>query len=260
MSISKQLINGFVQSEFELFKKDFDECFVPEIQDIRSTAIAWLCYYFKESITSENSLKIIQYVDDVYSRENYSYHGWLRISALQAAAYILTSDIHYANILIQHIDCMQSWARSHVIRSAGIICPLLSFNNQYLKKATENNIKYSHFYYEENILLFLSTKGRADEKRKWLEQQIQYDKKAYHTKLFNRLKTDDKYHQSGFFISAFSNAKSYLIFKILSKPHIFKTQPEIFDEAILNFEDLKITEKKHPLSDYYIDLSFLKNE
>jgi hypothetical protein len=196
MSISKQLLNGFVKTELELFKKQFDESPVPEIQDVRSLAIAWICYYFKDSITKENSSAIIQFVDNVYSRENYNTHGWLRISALQAAAFILTSDTYYANSLIQLIDCSQSLARAFIIKSAGIICPLLSFNNQYLKEATEKNIENSHLFYQENIILYLSTKGTAVEKINWLEYQIRIDEKYYHKMFFDGLKTAGKLYPS----------------------------------------------------------------
>lgn len=260
MSISKQLINGFIQSELELFKKQFDESPVPEIQDDRSLAIAWLCYYFMESVSNENSSAIIKFVDDVYSRDNYSTHGWFRVSALQAAAFILTSDIYYSNSLIQHIDCGQGWARGFIIESAGIICPLISFDNPQLKEATETNIKYSHAYYEENIILYLSTKGKSEEKIKWLEFQISIDEKDYHKEFLNRLKSAGRLNQTGFFVRTFSKAKSYLIFKMLSRPSFAEIQPKLFDETDINFNALTDLEKKHPLSDYYIDLSFLNNE
>lgn len=260
MSISKQLINGFIKSEIDLFKKQFTESPVPENQDERSLAITWLCYYFKESVSNENSSAIIQFVDEVYSRDNYSTHGWFRISALQAAAFILTSDIHYANSLIQHIDCGQGWARGFIIESVSIICPLLLFNNQKLKEATENNIKYSHAYYEENIILYLSTNGLTEEKINWLEYQISIDKKDYHKKFLNGLKNAGRLNQSGFFVRTFSKAKSYLIFKMLSQPSFAEVQPMLFDDVDLDFDKLAELEKKHPLNDYYIDLSFLNNE
>lgn len=260
MSISKQLINGFIKSELELFKKQFDESPVPEIQDVRSLAIAWLCYYFKESVSNENSSAIIKFVDDVYSRDNYSTHGWFRVSALQAAAFILTSDMYYANSLIQHIDCGQGWARGFIIQSAGIICPLISFDNQQLKQATETNIKYSHAFYEENIILYLSTKGESEEKIKWLEFQISIDEKDYHKEFLNRLKSAGRLNQTGFFVRTFSKAKSYLIFKMLSQPSFAQVQPKLFDETDINFNALIDLEKKHPLNDYYIDLSFLNTD
>ncbi len=260
MSISKQLINGFVESELKLFKNQFNEKSYPEIQDYRSLAIAWVCYYFKDSINNENSFAIIQFVDDVYSKDNYNTHGWYRISALQAAAFILTADMHYASSLIQHIGCMQGWARGFIIESVGIICPLLSFDNKHLKKATETNIKYSHGLYEENIILFLSTKGTAEEKLNWLENQISIDEKDYHKEFYMKLKTTGKYYQCGFFVSIFNKAKSYFIFKLMSKPTLIEIQPGLFDSTEINFEKLNQKEKEHPLADFYIDLSFLNTK
>lgn len=260
MSISKQLINSFIKFELALFKKQFDESPVPEIQDERSLAIAWLCYFFKDSVSSENSSAIIQFVDHIDSKENYTTHGWFRISALQAAAFILTSDTYYANALIQHIDCGQGWARGFIIESASIICPLLSFDNEQLKKATETNIKYSHILYQENIILYLSTKGTAEEKVNWLENQIKLDEKDYHRKFLLGLKTAGKLNLSGFFIRVFNKAKSYVIFKMLSQPFLAEIQPTLFDNVDISFKELIQLEKNHPLNDHYIDLSFLANE
>ena len=260
MSISKQLINGFIESELELFKNQFEESPIPAIQEARSLSIAWICYYFKDSITNENSAAIIKFVDDVYVSENYRKHGWFRISALQAAAFILTADIHYANSLIQNIDCGQSWARGYIIESASIICPLLSFNNKYLKGATETNIKYSHVYYEENVILYLSTKGEGDKKRNWLEHQLISDENEYHKEFFNELKNSGKLYKSGFFIMAFSKAKSYLIFRIFNQPILAKIDANLFEETELNFSELVGIERAHPLNDIYIDLSFLNSD
>jgi len=257
MSISKQLINGFIKSELDLFKKHFDEHPVPEIQDERSLAIAWLCYYFKESITNENSLAIIQFVDEVYSKDNYSTHSWHRISALQAAAFVLTSDIHYANNLFRSIDCGQLTSRIFIIRSTSIICPLISFNNEYLRKATEYNLKILHGFFEENVILYLTTMGNSMEKLDWLNAQISLDDKDYYKEFLTGLKSVGKLYRSGFFVRTFSRAKSYFIFKMLSEPEIVSYQAKLFDEANINFKELITLEKKHPLNDYYIDLSFL---
>ncbi len=258
MNIPEQLINGFIKSELELFIKQFDERFIPDIQDQRSLAIAWLCYYFKDSVSSENSSSIIQFVEKVHLSANYCTYGWMRISALQASAFILTGDIYYANSLIQHIDCGQGWARGYIIESASIICPLLSFGNHQLKKATETNIKYFHTYYEENVILYLSTNGTAEEKVNWLEHQISISNDDYLRKFFNRLKSDGDLNKSGFFVRMFSKVKSYIIFKMLCQPSFAEFQLNLFSD--LDFNKLTKLENKHPLNDYYIDLSFLSND
>jgi hypothetical protein len=259
MVLSKQIINGFIQTELELFKKQFDETFIDEIQDERSLAIAWVCYYFKDIIYIENSRNIIDFVDEVYERENYITHGWSRISALQAAAFILTSDVFYANCLIQHLDCGQSSARGFIIKSTGLICPLLHFDNKYLKIATENNIKHSHGYYTESTIILLLSKGTISEKLEWLNNQIKTVKHDSHLELYNKIISSNGLFPCGFFVSSFNKAKSYFIFKILSEPVLAVGQPELFDEIKITFDDLIALEKKHPLNDFYIDLDFLNN-
>ena len=256
MRISKQLINGFIKSEFELFKKQFDETPVPKIQDERSLAIAWLCYYFKDSISSEISCDLKNFVDFVGSRESYSTNGWYRISSLQAAVFILSSEIYYANRLIQHLDCGQSWARGFILESVSIICPLLSFNNQYLKIATENNIKYSHALDEENIVLYLSTTGTDEDKINWIENQHRICEKDYHRKFLNGLQINDRPYQNSFFVRAFNKIKSYVIFKLLCQPILDKSELSLFDE--IDYLQVVSLEKNHPLNDIYFDLSYLK--
>ena len=46
--------NGFIKKELVLFKKQYNEKPVPKIQDDRNLAIAWVCYYFKDSIANGN--------------------------------------------------------------------------------------------------------------------------------------------------------------------------------------------------------------
>jgi len=257
---AKQLVNGFLQRELTLFKNQFNENPVLEIQDNRSLSIAWVCFYFSELITTETANLITNYVDEVYQTENYTTHGWFRISSLQASAFIITGNLHYANSLFQHLDCGQSWARGHIIASSAIICPLVKFPNEYLQKATEANLKYSHGMDEECTILYLCTVGSSVEKQNWLSQQIEINTKEYHQRFFKKLQTSDNLYISEFFIRAFDKAKSYFLFKTICEPNFIEVQSQLFDDAAVRFEQLLKTEKEHPLSDVYIDLSFLKTE
>jgi hypothetical protein len=260
INYAKQLINGFLQRELVLFKNQFNESPVPEIQDSRSLSIAWVCFYFKELITTETAKQISDYVDEIYQIENYTTHGWYRISSLQASAFILTGNKHYANSLLQHLDCGQSWARGFIIESAAIICPLLKFQNTFLQKSTESNLKYIHGMDEECTILYLCTVGTLEEKQNWLSQQIEINTKEFHQRFFEILQTSGKLYKSEFFIRAFDKAKSYFLFKTICEPTFIEVQPQLFDDTAVRFEQLLKTEKEHPLSDVYIDLSFLKTE
>jgi hypothetical protein len=249
MSLSNTLINGFIKSELELFKKHFNDDPVPEIQDKRSLAIAWLSYYFKSSISKANVSEITGFVRDVHLQENYHTHGWFRISALQASAFILSSDTHYSTSLIQHIDCGQSWTRGFIIKSVGIMCPLLSFDNYRLLNATESNLRHYHSYSNENILVLLSTNGTTEEKLDWLEAESLIKNKDYYKQFVNGSKTYNCGEKTDFFIKSFSEIKSYVIFKMLSQPFLAEVQSTLFDDA--NLENLMELEKKHPLNEMY---------
>ncbi|MDD4362322.1 MAG: hypothetical protein PHF48_07775, partial [Bacteroidales bacterium] len=172
MNLSNQIINCFISKELRLFKEQFGSTIVTEIQDIRGLSIAWMCYYFKDYISYENTLAIIEFLDEVQEREDYNIKCWYRIPALQAAAFIFTSKIFYADKLVCNVGCMQSWARGLIIQSTGIIYPLLSFNNKYLRKSVELNIEYHQQYWEASILLYLNTRGSTKEKKIWIEQQL----------------------------------------------------------------------------------------
>lgn len=259
-NISRQIINGFIKSELEIFKTRFEEERVPGIQDDRSLSIAWLCYYFKDAITSSNALAITNFVDEVHTRDDYRLHCWYRISALQAAAFVLTSNTYYADKLLCNVSCGQGWARGFIVESASIICPLLSFDNRYLRRAVELNLKYGQIYEKESVILYLATRGDSKEKRNWLEQQIKISDKDRHIEFLSKLKDTNRYYKSGFFVKAFSNAKSYFIFKLLCEPRFVKVELELFDRVLLNYEELNNKELSHPLNNQYIDLSFLEEK
>lgn len=259
MNIIKQLINGFIKSELDLFKKRFYESTAPEIQDRRSLAIAWVCYYYKDFITTTNKLSIVKFVDSVYKNDQYTTKGWYRISALESAAYIISSNIDYANRMVQSIACGQSWARGFILESAGIICPLLSFKNLYLKRATETNIRMGQGGYEESIILYLSSKGTLKEKKNWIEQRC-LDQKGFGKEFCDKLKNNSYLYETQLFIKELNLAKSYFIFKLTCHPTLDTIEVDLFDEIQPCFEELIEKENKHPLKDYYFDLSFLKDK
>ena len=213
-------------------------------------------YEFQKKVWLEAAIE--NYVTEVNYSKNYKTHGWHRISALQSASFILSNNTEHRDTLLNHISCGQGWARGFIIESAAIICPLLDFNNDYLRESTELNIKYSHGCDEENTVLFLCTKGNAIDKQNWLKSMMKTEKE-YHLKFFEGLIKSGKLYQSGFFVPVFNNAKSYFIFKILSEPVLAVGQPELFDEIKITFDDLIALEKKHPLNDFYIDLDFLSD-
>lgn len=281
MNTSESLINTIFESELSLFKQHFHKKPIPKIQDQRSLALAWLCYFFHDLISNENKIELVRFVDEIQYSEDYHLHGWYKISALQAAAFALTSDIDYANNLIEHLDCEQGWARHFVLKSVGFIGTSLTFNNPILKKATENNIEKSHGGYEENTVLYLLTHGTLTEKQNWLNCHLETDKTRNYKTLLGKIQAANYCYESSFFLQAFNEAKSYLLLKLLYQPKLVEIQPELFkasefqDENVykgikwfgtqstllnhveLSLEEFIALENNHTLNNSRIDLNFL---
>jgi hypothetical protein len=257
-SLSKDLVNGFIFSELENFKKDYPEHPIPAMQDKRSLAIAWVSYYFKELVSEENIAYISSYVYQVMQEESYHYryHGWMRIAALQAASFILTGNSYHRDGLLANISCGKLTNRTFIIESCSILCPLLSFTNDILREAVEYNLKTSQGYFEEGTVLYLCSEGEAQQKLDWLNRmKIEH---PHHVKFFEKVFNAGGLYTDGFFVRIFSEAKSFFIFKLLSDPTTSFYQPNLFSPSQISFDLLVQKEKVHPLNDYYIDLSFLK--
>lgn len=247
MNFQKRVINGFIREELTLFRVSFDLTPYPEVQDRRSFAIAWLCLLFDNIISTENRKSIIKFVDEIQSREDYSTVGWYRISAFQAAAYILSGQIHYATKLLSNIGCGQSWARGYIHESASLICTLLSFDNQILKKEVETNLIRAQNYYIESTLLLLATKGNPNHKRDWLD--VVHDKCQLSSSLkFIEELQRNQGQSTGFYVDAFNAAKSYLILKMLCKPVFESEEISLFRNEALDFDQIHRMERKHPLN------------
>lgn len=255
--LTDDLINGFIASEIQLFKTEFDEPMIPYVQDQRGLAIAWTSYFFKESISDNNRSEISRIVYEVMQRENYAYHGWLRIPAIQAASFILTNNTYHRDVLLQNIACGQASNRIFIIQCAAILASLLEFDNEVLKKAAEANLKFSHDGFEQSTILFLVSQGNAIEKIGWINQMI--TKYPFQVEFLKTIMQGYRLYENGFFIRVFNQVKSYFIFKIFGSPQLLSYQPNLFSPTSYDFKSLLKKEKGHPLNDFYIDFSFLKS-
>jgi hypothetical protein len=258
MHIGSQLINEFIKTELAVFINQFNISPVQYDQDKRSFCIAWLCYNFKDVINKENSDNIIDFVRKVELKDDYNFHGWYRISALQAAVFLLSSDLKYSASLIQNIDCKQSWARGFIIQCIGLISPYLHFDNYLLKKGTESNLEQINGLYLENVFLYLFTTGDIVDKQAWLNLQRDNLVNALQKTFLAKIISGEKFMKSGHFISIFNDAKCYFISYILSQVFTLKSQENLFDSIGINFKEIDAVENHHPLDRYYFDFGFLK--
>jgi len=261
-ALSFQLVNGFLEQEFAVFKKLYrDPNASLDEQDLRSLSMLWVCKFLNPFVNAEYGKRVHDFVEEVMNEEDYNYYGWERISSLQAISYLFTENKDHLNDLVLHISCGQSVIRPVILRSCGIIIDVIPATNNYFKKSAEKNIQKKYGYFEESTLLYLSSSGGWKEKKRWYLALKKHEQ--YHKVFLDRLQKKCKFYKNGFYLNAFSEAKSYFIFKVVTDPALGSFQSEILasdsdNEILLN--TLRKFEKEHPLTGYYIDLSFLKND
>lgn len=222
-----EIVNFIIEKELVQFKKDFENALIPYSQDICSLSIAWLCFYCKDSVSNKNKQDILIYVNAIMNKENYNVHGWMRISALQAAAYSLTMDEYYLNNLLVHISCHQSANRVFILRSVSIIAPSLNFENVYLKKAVEFNVISNYACADESIILLLSTNGDVDLKRNWILKQLEI-KKTNSTKFLQKLLDENAVIENDFYHTSINEVMNNILFCILNSSFKFNNQLNLF--------------------------------
>ena len=156
MSPAYELVNGFIKSELEDLEETFYHGYLYEYYT-RAIAIPWVCYFFKDVVFTENEYMMLDFIRRLEKDEKYEEYGWNRLQPLDAAVFILNRTYGSMTRLFYYLDTGASGWRANLLLPAGLLCPLLDFNNYLLKRCTEINLEHSHFYCEENVYLLMHT-------------------------------------------------------------------------------------------------------
>lgn len=246
--LGENLINGFIEREFELFVDEFDTHPVPRVQDTRAMAIEWVSFYFTEYVSDENKTQILGFLQKVMAEERYSTFGWYRVPAILGAAFVLTTDRFYLTHLLGNLDHHSSMLRRGCLEAAAMICPAIGFDYPKLTETTEKNIEVHHFFWEEHVLLSLSARGETAEKKVWLDKlRSRFPEEI---KLFDDHCGDPKtFFRDSYFPDVFNEMKTYLICKMLANPTLPTdpaTQQRLVDHNA-EFESIWRRADSHPL-------------
>ena len=259
---SKAPINDLMESELNQFNINYRNSPISREQEFRSFSIAWLCTFFTDYISPVNIQRVHSFVDQTMDEEDYNSFGWFRIPALQAATYKLTSESRYRDHLLKQLSCGQASFRELMMISTAFITPEISFQNESLRSSTLVNIERVQGYYEENIILRLCTEGSSRDKQEWLRSLEKAHDKKYMNPFIKKLMKGSSNYKCDFFAHYFIQIKTYILFKLLSflskKDSFGAYEGKVDGEDIM--KNLYEAEKQHPLTNYYIDLSYLKNK
>lgn len=253
-----EFINGFIENELDIFAEEFDQTPYPREFDLRTMSIAWICESFGKQVSKKCESRILTLIDANVSKEDYKWHRWHRIPGLLAAAYTLTRNKYYLDLLLPNLAAGQSAMRRNILECAAIIVRGLTFD-QYLTQTTETNIEYHHFFWEQHVLLSLASVGERDEKRNWLSD-ITAKFPNEMTRFTQKLQEEKYIYRDGYLADVFNEIKSFILVRMLSDIGIIRESiyqpnlPESETDAETRFKYVRA----HPLDTYYVNLEFLK--
>lgn len=241
-----EIVNFVITTELEQFKQDYELQPIPKSQDISSLSIAWLCFYCKENISIDNREAITSFVATIMQSKTYSTEGWSRIAALQAASFALTENENHLIALLENLSCHQSGDRTFIAKSISIICPLISFGNEYFQGSVEENLRKRHGGDDNGVIMYLNSNGEDDAKQIWLKEISELENfqsnKVLVDLLAGKSVTDD------FFKNTFNEIKSHILFRILKHSYSYNNQTRIFDDNKRVFpKTLNSFQENHPL-------------
>lgn len=240
-----EIINYIITSELEQFKTNFEVQPIPESQDICSLAIEWLCYNFKERISTANVKAITGFVHQVMSDKNYNTHGWSRIPALQAAAYCLTQEEYILHSLLENVSCEQATNRAFILQSVSVICPIIPFESEVFRDAVEYNFKVFHGLADIGLIVYLNTNGRSEKKLEWLKEISEWECFKNNKQIAQII--SGEYIEINFFKDTLSKIKSHILFSILNYPISYDKQVSLFQERGSSNSKLNLFQDNHPL-------------
>lgn len=257
---SIRLVNGFLESELNTIKEAYTSSYFKSNHLDASQAIAWSCYIFKDWITGNIKNQLINFASELIDGKC----SWLNIPCILAASYIFEENKNIRDHLFNNVSHGSSITRKNILESIGFIAPLVSFNNSTLRNSVRINISRRYFWYQESAILYLSTNGTDADKRRWaLRANKHYKNHEDHQLFFETLLESPDYYESSFYSEKFSNAKSYLIFKLITSPSLSNHQANLFGEkknADELMQYLQEREKEHPLTHSQVDISSIKEK
>jgi hypothetical protein len=257
LTMNTYIVNKFLVIEIEEWRKELLKKSGDYTSNLRGCSIAWVCYYFNELIYVETVRLMYDFRMEIKNGFYPEELIWHRVAALDAAMLFFDGAYTSADTSLGNLSCEGSGARSIILSSLAIACPVIHSDAYALRKSVERNLETWHMHYDDCLYFCLLAKGDEEEKRDWYYSLKSKFTDQSSVDFFNDFEKNLRLRRCSFFLGTFSQAKSYFLFKILNKDYLagFENNHFIFDQ--LTTEELLLKERSHPLSSGYLDFSFL---
>jgi hypothetical protein len=259
-NLTAAILNNFVNTELDDFIKNYDNPELSEESEYQTLAIEWICFYFKDFIEDVFFEKVDNFIEKIVRTGTHEYFAWSRIQALVCTMVIHNHAYKHKRTLLYYLRCHKSKRRASVIKAVGIIVSLLDDKDSDLDISIAYNVQHKVEYFEECILLYLFNNATIEKKIEFFRGYYDFHKEKleyFDDTVF--LLEEGSYYKNSFFLQAFSEIKSYILFKILSNPMIHNDSLSKDKSDIkLAFDEAFEKESNHSLNTADFDISFLK--
>lgn len=166
-------LQRFLSRELAYFERHVDENPVPEVQDLRGLAIAWMGTLLPEVFLARFVKRLECLVERLRGREDYLYTGWYRLLPLDVALFAVTGDRACLVPVITNLDHHKMTLRNFNMDCFALIANRVTFDREMLDR-TANNLRVAHARCEDLVTLFAvsnqAPREKIDQISKWLAQ------------------------------------------------------------------------------------------
>ena len=162
--LDRPTVEALVLAELRDFDSDWHLQPVPNVQDLRSGAIAWLATFAAEAFTKNAKTQLARFCEHHRNFADYSHKGWYRQAYLESAMFALTGKPSWLRTIISNIDHESSQLRSSLHGPLGLIAPRLALTEVDLLSRMTRNLEVAHFFNESMLCIFCSLEGEAEHK------------------------------------------------------------------------------------------------
>lgn len=173
-ALELERIRRVLDQELYMFKKEFGERPMSQVQDQRGLLLAWLAVFIPEAFSSRHRIRLEEAVRYLKMEGDYLLNGWFELLPLEAALFALTRDKNWLRIAMRRWDHDSSEFRRQVYQCLALVAPRIGLDYRGLLERAEYCLKRVYFFNHEMLALLASMGWPPEEKQrlfaKWLEQ------------------------------------------------------------------------------------------
>jgi hypothetical protein len=157
-------LKPLIPSLWDKYKEGINTSLFDEDSESAGLALEWIAAYYPGFLYRYRK-RILDTRSQYYKRPNIGTDYWDKLLSADCVLYFLLKHSRFLNVAIANIDHHNSSFRELVLYTLYYVAPFLEFdkNSEFIRR-TESNLKYGHFYSDDNLYLIDLMKGERKDK------------------------------------------------------------------------------------------------